>query len=639
LSAAVEKKLLIVDDNESLLLALEHNLRQAGYSVIKACDGREALSAARQQKPDIIVSDVGMPEMDGIEFCRRLREIDEFAETPFVFLTAHGETEEKVLGLRSGGDDYIVKPFDMEELVARLDGLFEKKKSRRQVQQLSGRLSEISISDVLQFLDLAQKEGTLCVSNDGKKGEISIKAGLLMGSSYGPDTGEDALVELLQLTDGFFHFEPKDIPPDGLEQPIGFAVMETMRLIDERTVSIGLLPEATQKLALRKNPAESDGEVESVCAVLAAGPNSLTQLEGRTPLSHTRLAIAVAKLLKEGCLEVLEERGIREAATAEEFLSPDPAPPSMDLDSVDFEPDGAPDGPLSPAAEEPQPAEPRAEPIPLRPESASPPPEPVPPPPVKPRAAPIPLRPTPLRRVAEPRPEPTLPPPAPEPPPVRARAAPIPLRPTQLRPASAAEAYPGPPPASEQPRGFRPRAEPIPLRPTPLRGAAAPAPEASRPRQAEKEAASGRTVKVLFAFTDEEEALRVLAQIAGAFRSDPPKGFKKGSVDFQRIKLPEEVMHLFSVRGERRLAFLWEPLLATSDASMFLVKNVQDLEELAFFRKRLDATRKIPLVVVSTESTGLAQEDTHVIQTRADVLSLVDELIKPKGTKGEGSGK
>jgi two-component system, OmpR family, alkaline phosphatase synthesis response regulator PhoP len=111
------KTILVVDDEKRLVSLVSDYLQQSGYRVVKAYDGREALTAARREKPDLIVLDVMMPEMDGYEFMTAHRKE---ADTPIILLTARVEDEEKVVGLELGADDYITKPFRPRELVARV---------------------------------------------------------------------------------------------------------------------------------------------------------------------------------------------------------------------------------------------------------------------------------------------------------------------------------------------------------------------------------------------------------------------------------------------------------------------------------------------------------------------------------------
>jgi two-component system OmpR family response regulator len=118
------ERLLLVDDEENLRSMLEAALRHNGFDVASAENGRDALVAVANDQPDAIVLDVMLPDLDGFEVCRRLRA--EGARTPVLFLTARDATEDKVRGLTLGGDDYLVKPFSLDELVARVQALLRR---------------------------------------------------------------------------------------------------------------------------------------------------------------------------------------------------------------------------------------------------------------------------------------------------------------------------------------------------------------------------------------------------------------------------------------------------------------------------------------------------------------------------------
>jgi DNA-binding response OmpR family regulator len=113
----MSKKILVIDDKKELRTMLKQYLAQEGFEVVTASDGREALFIARQEKPDLILLDLMMPEMGGYEF---LRLYGREADTPVIILTARLEENDKVLGLELGADDYITKPFSLRELTARV---------------------------------------------------------------------------------------------------------------------------------------------------------------------------------------------------------------------------------------------------------------------------------------------------------------------------------------------------------------------------------------------------------------------------------------------------------------------------------------------------------------------------------------
>ncbi|MBD2092420.1 response regulator transcription factor [Microcoleus sp. FACHB-1515] len=123
------KKILIVDDDITLRTALTRYLENRGYAVQDASSGVEGLAVFEQDTPDLVVSDVLMPEMDGLEFCRRLRATRSGQLVPFIFLSSRREVDDRVQGHKMGADDYLVKPFEPRELVAKIEAQLER--SRR----------------------------------------------------------------------------------------------------------------------------------------------------------------------------------------------------------------------------------------------------------------------------------------------------------------------------------------------------------------------------------------------------------------------------------------------------------------------------------------------------------------------------
>ncbi|HZR44259.1 MAG TPA: response regulator transcription factor [Ktedonobacteraceae bacterium] len=120
------RKILVVDDEEVLVETIAYNLEQAGYQVMTVADGMSALEAARRETPDLIILDIMLPGMDGLEVCRQLRREDSMATVPIIMLTAKGDEIDKVVGLEVGADDYVTKPFGRRELLARVRALLRR---------------------------------------------------------------------------------------------------------------------------------------------------------------------------------------------------------------------------------------------------------------------------------------------------------------------------------------------------------------------------------------------------------------------------------------------------------------------------------------------------------------------------------
>lgn len=127
-------KILIVDDEPAVTDLLAYNLRKANYVVQVAGDGRQALETAQKYHPDLILLDVMIPEMDGLDVCRELRKT---STTPIIMITARGEEVDRIVGLELGADDYVCKPFSMRELMARIKAVLRRGRSDEKDQLLS----------------------------------------------------------------------------------------------------------------------------------------------------------------------------------------------------------------------------------------------------------------------------------------------------------------------------------------------------------------------------------------------------------------------------------------------------------------------------------------------------------------------
>ena len=117
---------LIVEDETAISTLLEYNLQKEGFETVLAQDGDEALLMAQERVPDLILLDWMLPKLSGVEVCRRLRRREETSNVPIIMLSARGEEDDRVTGLDVGADDYLVKPFSMPELFARIRALLRR---------------------------------------------------------------------------------------------------------------------------------------------------------------------------------------------------------------------------------------------------------------------------------------------------------------------------------------------------------------------------------------------------------------------------------------------------------------------------------------------------------------------------------
>lgn len=145
MSNTPEAKLLVVDDEPNIRELLSTSLRFAGFEVVAAANGREALAAAEESQPDLAVLDVMLPDMDGFTVTRRLRAAGK--HFPVLFLTARDDTADKVTGLTVGGDDYVTKPFSLDEVVARIRAVLRRTQTQDFEDEALIRVDDLELDD------------------------------------------------------------------------------------------------------------------------------------------------------------------------------------------------------------------------------------------------------------------------------------------------------------------------------------------------------------------------------------------------------------------------------------------------------------------------------------------------------------
>lgn len=178
MAGALVQKVLLVDDEPDILELLRYNLEREGYSVQTALNGKEAIKIAKNTRPDLIVLDIMMPGMDGVEVCTQLRQLPEFKNTVITFLTARNEDYSQIAGFEAGADDYINKPVRPKVFVSKVKALLKRSGSDRP----EGRILEsngvkVDLEKVMvhvgdKELQLPKKEFELLVLLIGKPGKV-----------------------------------------------------------------------------------------------------------------------------------------------------------------------------------------------------------------------------------------------------------------------------------------------------------------------------------------------------------------------------------------------------------------------------------------------------------------------------------
>ncbi len=234
------EKILVVDDNPSVLKLLNISLSKAGYDVIEAENGEEAFEVANENLPDLIISDIMMPQMDGLELCWMIRENSKIPMVPFIFLTSFDDPETEVKGFRAGADKYLNKPIERKDLLEKVQELLSRKNKVNDVAKreldnkgFGGDLSDLSIVELVQMLNLNRKSGVLKIEAK-LAGEIYLKDGQLHAAKCLDLIGEQAVYKLVELQDGKFNFELSEVSIErNIEGSTMNVIMEACRIMDE----------------------------------------------------------------------------------------------------------------------------------------------------------------------------------------------------------------------------------------------------------------------------------------------------------------------------------------------------------------------------------------------------------------------
>lgn len=235
------KKILIVDDNKTVRTLLGLNLRKENYEVIEAENGQEGLNRVNEDKPDLVISDILMPQMDGFEFCKQVRTTSKVPMVPFMFLTSIDQVATELRGFRTGADDYLIKSnIKKEDLLAKVEAMLNKsnefKQAEKEIQEgLYGKFTDLSLVDILQLLMMNKKSGILTITREGDKAELYFTDGRMIHAEYKQYVGEEAVYNLGEWKDGIFRFESVDVNAvPTIHTATMNVIMEYCRVTDEK---------------------------------------------------------------------------------------------------------------------------------------------------------------------------------------------------------------------------------------------------------------------------------------------------------------------------------------------------------------------------------------------------------------------
>jgi len=214
-------KILAVDDEPDILEIIGYNLSKEGYEVLTASNGADAIRIAKEQRPDLIILDIMMPKMDGIETCRQIREIDKLKNTFVVFLTAREEEFVEIMGFSAGADDYIAKPIKPRALLSRINAILRRSGGKEESLQSKIQINDLSIDRETYLVTKGNEQIILA------KKEFELL--FLLASKPGKVFSRDLILELIWGNDVVVINRTIDVHIRKLREKIGEEYIQTVK--------------------------------------------------------------------------------------------------------------------------------------------------------------------------------------------------------------------------------------------------------------------------------------------------------------------------------------------------------------------------------------------------------------------------
>ena len=234
------KRLLVVDDNRLVLEVVADFFRPHGWEVERAEDGALALRTLDSFVPDAIVADILMPNLDGWGLYDAVRARPDLEEVPYVFLTVDADLPKRLRALHQGADDFIAKPFEVEELHARVERLIERRSRRAAAAEgrsalLAGSVEHLAMSDLLQILALNGKDGTVALEQNGSRGTVEFVGGSIVHAACERARGVKALYRMLGWPNAAFRVLAREghVSDRTIDGPASNVIMDGLVSLDE----------------------------------------------------------------------------------------------------------------------------------------------------------------------------------------------------------------------------------------------------------------------------------------------------------------------------------------------------------------------------------------------------------------------
>ena len=311
--AMAHEKILVVDDNRNVCDLIATRLKERGLEVATAANGLEALEITKRDRPDLVLLDIMLPWLNGFEVAKMLKADAGTRHIPIIFLTVKDRAQDKILGFEVGADDYITKPFNWDELLARIAAVLRRAAAPRESpapeakrRGIAGGLADVSLANLIQFIEVDKKSGILTLTHPKGSGYLLFGEGRIANAVAGRFRGEAAVHHMLGWQEGGFAFEPWHAP---VEQVVVAGnqelIIEGMRRQDELARLRTRLPAAGTRLTPRSGEADEIREEEARRVWEAFhGGRPVGEVLEKLDLDELRIVELAAGLYERGLLEV-----------------------------------------------------------------------------------------------------------------------------------------------------------------------------------------------------------------------------------------------------------------------------------------------------------------------------------------------
>lgn len=310
-----KKKILIIDEDANYISGLRKELTKAGYEVIYWSDGKKALDLSSNFRPNLIISDVNLSNDDGHSFFREIKTNHEFKDVPFIFLSSQKRVDDRIKSIEIGVDDFISKPFYVEEVVARIENLFNEMNQFDDAQLpggngFSGYLHEMNLIDLVQTLEVGQKSAVIKLNLGNYVGKVYIRKGEIVDARFLDLPSEQALYKLFLWTEGSYQVEfTKEDYPRTLNKPTEKLLSEGIKRnarwdqIKKNLPSLSTIL-AVNKISFQENNISDD---EKQLIRLTNKQSKIYDIITKSPLDDIKTLEIVDNLYRKGYLKESNE--------------------------------------------------------------------------------------------------------------------------------------------------------------------------------------------------------------------------------------------------------------------------------------------------------------------------------------------